>query len=67
MAGLDYMEVGEERIVDGVLVKCVKDERNDTFYCDSCVFCGTDNCIPSLCSPAGRREIINVHFIRVES
>lgn len=66
MAGLNYMEVGERRIVDGVCVECVKDERFDTLYCGICVFDNTDNCIPSLCRPTGRDDYNAVHFRRVE-
>lgn len=67
MAGLTYMEVGEKRIVDGVLVECVKDERSDTLYCGSCVFNNTDICVPPLCSPTERKDAQHVHFRRVES
>ena len=67
MAGLTYMEVGERRIVDGVLVECVKDERRDTLYCGSCVFFDTVNCKPVLCSSYYRDDDNHVHFRRVES
>ena len=66
MDGLIYMEVGEVREVDGVLVKCVKDKSPD-MYCRFCAFNLHGSCLKMCCSPTDREDSNHVHFRRVES
>lgn len=67
MAERIYMEVGEKRIVDGILVECVKDERHDELYCGCCALNKVCICNHIVCTPTYRKDSLHVHFRRVES